>query len=57
MAVDHIEVTLVYRQVYWLTDGAARMMDTWGHIGQFDKIIEVVDGRVASALVNIMDKG
>ena len=56
MAVDHIEMALVDRQIHRFANGAAGMVQAGTHISQFDKITEVLNGGVAPALVEVVDK-
>ena len=57
VAVKHVVVALVDRQINWLADGATRMMNSRRHVGEFDEIFKIFDGRVASAFIEVMDKG
>jgi hypothetical protein len=57
VAVDHVEVPLVDRQVDRLADRAAGVMESGGHVGQLDEVAEILDARVAAALVEVADEG
>ena len=57
VAVHHVVVALVDRQVNGLADGASRVVQPGRHVRQLDEIPEVLNGRIASALVQIVDKG
>ena len=57
VAVQHVVVALVDRQINWLADGATRVMNSWCHVSEFDEIFKIFDGRVASAFIEVMDKG
>ena len=57
MAVDHIVVTLVHRQVHWLADGAPRVVHAGRHVSELHKVLEVFNGGVAAALVKIVHEG
>jgi len=49
-------VALVDGQIHGLANRAAAVMKARRHIGQFDEIVEVFDGCVAPALVEITHK-
>ena len=57
MAIDHIEMALVHRQVDGLADGAAGMVDRRRHIGELHEIAEILDGGVTPPLVQRADEG
>ena len=57
MAVNHIEMTLIYRQIDGFADSATRVMQAWAHIGQFDEVTKIFDGGVASTAIQIANKG
>ena len=57
MAVDHVVVTLVHRQVDGLADGTARVVHAGRHIGELHKVLEVFNGGVAAALVEVVHEG
>ena len=57
MAVDHVEMALVDRQVDRLAHRAAGMMDEGRHVGELHEIAEILDGGVAAALVEVADEG
>ena len=56
MAVHHVEVALVDRQVDRLADRAARMVQRARHVGELDEVAEILDPRVAAAFVEIADE-
>jgi hypothetical protein len=53
MAVDHVEVALVDRQVHGLADRAAGMVQARAHIRELYEIVEILEFRVAPAVVQI----
>ncbi len=53
MAVHHVEVTLVDRQVYGFTDGAAGVVYPGAQVSQFHEIAEVLDRRIAPAAIEV----
>ena len=57
MAQDHIEVSLVHRQVDRLAQGAARMVNPVDRISQLGEIPEILDRRIAPAAFQGPDKG
>ena len=57
VAVDHVVVALVHRQVYWFAHGAARVVYPGRHVGELHKVLEVFDCGVAAAFVEIVHKG
>ena len=57
VAVQHVVVALVDRQINWLADGATRVMNPWRHVSELDEIFKIFDGRVATAFIEVMDKG
>ena len=57
MAVDHVQVTLVHRDVDRLADRAAGVVDGRRHVGQLHEVAEVLDGRVAPPLLQVADEG
>ena len=56
VAVDHVEMPLVDRQVDRLADRAAGVVQRRRHVGQLDEVAEVLDVRVAPALVEVADE-
>ncbi len=56
MAVNHVEVALVDRQVHGLADRAAGMVQARAHVGELHEIAEVLDRGVAPALVEVADE-
>ena len=56
MAVYHIEVALIDRQIYRFAYGAATMVQAGGEISQLDKIPEILNCRVAASFVQVVDK-
>jgi hypothetical protein len=57
MAVDHVEMPLVDRQIDRLAHRAARMMERGRHIGELHEILEVGDGRIAAAAIEVAHEG
>ena len=53
MAVHHVEMPLVDRQIDRLANRAARMVQGVGDVGELDEIAEILDSRVAAAFVEI----
>ena len=51
MAVNHVQMTLVHRQVDGLDDGAARVVQRRRHVGQLHEVLEVLEARVAAPFV------
>ena len=54
--VHHVKVALVDREVNRLTNRAAGVVNRIGGVGQFHKILEVGDGGVATAMVQVAHK-
>ena len=50
-------MALVHRQVDRLANRAAAVVDRVGHVGQLHKVLEVVQGGVAAAFVEVAHKG
>jgi hypothetical protein len=57
VAVDHVEVTFVHRNVDRLADGAPGMMDRRRQIGELHEIAEILDRGVAAPFVIVADEG
>ena len=57
VAVQHVEVALVDRQVDGLADRAARVVQRVRHVGELHEVAEVLDARVATALVEVAHEG
>ncbi len=55
--IDHVQVTLVHRQVHRLAHRAARMVDRGRHVGELHEVAEILDGRVAAAVIEIAHEG
>ena len=53
MAVDHVEVALVDRQVDRLADGPAAVVQVGRQVGQLHEVAEVLDGPVAAPAVQV----
>src|SRR6516162_2711536 len=51
VAVHHVEVALVDRQIDGLADGATGVMERVRHVGELDEIAEVLDASVAAPLI------
>ena len=56
MRVNHFQMTLVHRQIHWLTYCAARVMDIWAIVGQLHKILEIFQRAITAAFIDIMHK-
>ena len=56
MAVHHVEVALVDRQVHRLADRAARVVQRSRHVGELDEVAEILDARVAPAFIEVADE-
>ena len=54
VAVHHVEVPLVDRQVDRLADRAAGMVQRVRHVGELDEVAEVLDAGVAAAFVEVV---
>ena len=54
MAVDHVVVTLVHRQVDGFADGAARVVHARRHVSELHKVLKVFDRGVAATLVEVV---
>ena len=57
MAVQHIEVALVDRQIDRLADRATRVVQRVRHVGELHEVLEVVDTGVAATLVEVAHEG
>ena len=57
MRVDHVEVSLVDRQVDRLADRAARMMQPGACLSKLHEIGEILDRAVTPSTVDIHDEG
>ena len=57
VAVDHVEMPLVHRQVDRLAHRAAGMVHRRRHVGELHEVAEILDGGVAAALVEVADEG
>ena len=47
MGVQHVQMTLVHRNVRRLADRAARMVQPFAHIAQLHKVLEIMDRGIA----------
>ena len=56
MAVDHLEVALVDRQVDRLAQRPAAVVERPARVGQLHEVAEVLDRRVAPAVVEVVDE-
>ena len=56
VAVDHLEMALVDRQVRGLAQGAAAVVERRARVGQLHEVAEVLDRRVAPAVVEVVDE-
>ena len=56
MAVDHIEVAFIYRQVHGFANGAAGMVQARTHVSQLDEIAKVFDCRVTPAVIQVANE-
>ena len=56
MSIDHIEMAFVDRDIDGFTHGSTGMVDMRGEIGQFYEVLEILDGTVASAVIQIADE-
>ena len=56
VAVDHLEVALVDRQVDRLAQRPAAVVERPARVGQLHEVAEVLDGRVAPAVVEVVDE-
>ena len=56
MAVHHVEVTLVDRNVDRLANRATRVVQAGTHVRQFHEVAEILDRRVTPALIQVADK-
>ena len=54
MGVHHVEVALVHRHVDGFAHGAAAVVQVRGGVGQFHEVLEVGDGAVAAALLEVV---
>src|SRR5262245_6884770 len=57
MAVDHVEMPLVHRQVDRLTYRTAGVVHCRRHVGELYEVAEILDCGVAAALVQTADEG
>src|SRR5438874_997744 len=57
VAVDHVEMPLVDRQVDRLAHRAAGMVDRRRHVGELHEVAEILDRGVAPPLVERADEG
>ncbi len=57
VGMHHVEVPLVYGDVDRLADGASRVMHGRRHVGEFHEVAEVLDGRIAAPVIEIVDEG
>ena len=57
VAVDHVQVARVRRQVRGLDDGAARVVDVGAEVRQLDEVAEVLQRRLAAAARHVVDEG
>ena len=55
--IHHVEVALVHRQIDRFANRAARVVQGIGGVGQFHEVLEVFNGGVAPALVDVTHKG
>ncbi len=56
MAVHHVEVALVDRQVHGFADRAAGMVERFRQVGEFHEVAEILDARIAPPLVEVVDE-
>ena len=56
MGVDHVQMALVHRHVGRFHNRAAGVVQVRGGVGQLHEVLEVLDGRVAAALIEIVNK-
>ena len=56
VAVDHVEVPLVDRQVHGLADRAAGVVQRLRQVGELHEVAEVLDVRVPAAFVEVVDE-
>ena len=56
MAVDHVQVALVDRQVDRLAQGPATVVEGVARVGELHEVAEVLDRRVAPAAVQVVDE-
>ena len=56
VAVDHLEVALVDRQVRGLAQRAATVVEGRARVGQLHEVAKVLDRRVAPAVVEVVDE-
>ncbi len=54
VGVHHVEVTLADRHVDGLADGAAGVVEVGRQVGELHEVLEVGEGRVAAALVEVV---
>src|SRR5690606_32406391 len=57
MAVDHVEVALVYRHVDQLQDGTPGRVNRRRQIGELHEIAEILDRRVTPRAVEVTHEG
>ena len=57
VAVHHIQMALVDRQVHRLAEGAAGMMQPRAQVGELDEVAEILNGRVAAPFVQTAHEG
>ncbi len=56
VAVDHLEMALVDRQVDRLAERPAAVVERPTRVGQLHEVAEVLDGRVAASVVEVVDE-
>ena len=56
MAVDHIVMAFVNRQINRLAERSAGMMEIRQHVSQFGEVAEVLDRSIAPPLIKIADE-
>ncbi len=57
MRIDHVEVALGHRDVHWLAQRAAGMMQARRHVDELGEVAEILDRRIAAAFIEIADEG
>ena len=57
VGINHVEMPFIYRQINRLTNGSSGMVKLRTEVGEFDKITEVLNRRVASPFLYISDEG
>ena len=57
MRVDHVQVTLVYRDIDRLANGAARQVHGRRGISEFDEIVKIFQRGITSAFIQVEYEG